>query len=120
MLSVIESLLKEKNEKISLLSQQFKNKINGLENNLKKLEELKNYLNTLKMRVTWENFLSLKNDNAEKADIEMLLAKIPSGLPQNFTSMETPEKMVRELTLKAVKKQLEKIFEGPTFQLKLE
>jgi hypothetical protein len=117
---LIESLLNEKTNKQRMLSSNFENPLNCLDENINRLEKLKTYLDQMKKRITWLNYSTLRRDVPEKRRIDRLRLKLPSGLAQNFPSMQTPEKRLRNLTLTIESRELEKIFGEKTFQFKLD
>lgn len=119
-ISIVESLLTEKANKLQMLSPRFENSLNIISKSLSKLGELKNYLDTMRNRISWQDYLTLRSDAPEAEKIKELSHNLPSHQPQNFPKMQTPEKFLDSLILTVERRTLEKIFGGKTFQVELD
>jgi len=119
-ISTVESLLTEKTNKLRMLSPSFEFSLNSISESLKKLEKLKNYLDTMKTRINWQDYLTLRNDVPEKATIEKLSSELYIREPQNIEGWQTRKTRLNSLILTVERRELEKIFGGKTFQAELD
>lgn len=109
----VDPVLNERNDKLKLLSTRFEKNLIRTEESFKRWERFRDYLARLQDRIEWKKYLELRSESEEIGSINDILS---GGITITPANKEFYFHKLQELVLNIERRELEKVFEGKTFQ----